>query len=348
MVIERARPTSHASRFTPLNNRTTTPRSRGVWPAVFIGLRVALLGLAVWALRRELSDLDMGALATHLRDYGWRRATLGVIATAASFTALGVMELMGLRYARREHSVPRAVGMTTGFVASALSQSIGVALLTGAAVRLRAYRRDALDASGVARVSAFVTVTVTLGLLATGAMAFLASSAPLYVWHAALPVRGVGALLAAVVMAYLAWSAFGSHDAIGRGAWRVSRPEPRLAAEQLALSAFDWIVTGSILYLVMPTSLAIEYSTALRVYLVAQTIGTLSHVPGGAGVFELLVIALLAPLTPPGQRTAIVASLVMFRVLYYLLPLIAAFVVAGIAELRAVQGAMLPRSAHAG
>jgi phosphatidylglycerol lysyltransferase len=304
---------------------------------------VLLVALAAWALRRELAGLDAGSLVAALRGYTVQHVVVGLAATAGSFALLGAIELMALRYAGRT-DIPRATGMITGFVANALSQAIGVALLTGAAVRMRAYRSHGVDTSDVARISAFVTLTVTLGLLATGAVAFLASSAPLSLWHLTLPVRAVGAVLAGMVLAYLGWSAAGHRATIGRGAWRIVKPRPALALAQTALASLDWIVTGSLLYLVLPAAAAVGYATSLRVYLVAQTLGTLSHVPGGAGVFELLVLALLAPAVATPLRAGIVASLVLFRVLYYVLPLAGACIVTGIAELRA---ARRPEMVHA-
>lgn len=304
------------------------------WRRASLALRVALVAVALWTLRRELAGLELAALAAQLRGYGALPILLALAATVASFVLLGLLELLALRYTERAGVVPRRIGLVTGFVANAMSQSIGVALVTGTAVRLRAYRRYAIDASDVARVSAFVTASVSLGLLATGAAAFVASSAPLRLGRLALPVRPVGLALGAVVAAYLAWSLLGRHAAVGRGRWRIARPTARLATQQMLLSALDWIVTGSILWFLLPEALGIGYATALRVYLVALTVGTLSHVPGGAGVFEALVLTLLAPVTLPAQRTAIVASLVMFRVLYYLLPLVVACLVAAVAELR--------------
>jgi uncharacterized membrane protein YbhN (UPF0104 family) len=293
-----------------------------------------LLVLAAWALRRELAGLDVTELLHQLRGYGLAHLAIGVACTAGSFLALGIIEQLALGYARRDEVVPRRVGMITAFVANAFSQSIGLALLTGGAVRLRAYARYRLDGADVARVSAFVTLTVTVGLLTTGAGAFLASTAPLRVQHAALSVHPVGAVLALIVLGYLGWSHFGSRDRIGRGSWEVRRPSLALAVQQVALASCDWLLTGSILYAVLPSSLGIGYGTALRVYLVAQTVGVISHVPGGAGVFELIVLALLAPLIAPEQRAAVVASLVVFRVIYYLLPLAAALAIAAVAELR--------------
>lgn len=317
------------------------PRSRArVRPRLTLALRVGLVVLAAWALRRELSGLDVHALETQLRGYGWRLVVLGIAATAGSFAVLGILELFALRYAERARLVSGGVAMTTAFVANALSQSIGVALLTGSAVRLRAYQRHGIGASDVARVSGFVTLTATLGLLATGAVALLASSSPLLLWSHELPGRATGVLLGAVVVAYLGWCAFGAGRSIGRGRWHLALPTGHRAAGSLGLAAADWIITGSILFLVLPADLGIDYVTTLRTYLVAQTAGMMSHVPGGAGVFELFVLALLAP-GRQDIRPAIVASLVMFRVLYYLLPLIVACVVAAFAELRHSRAARL-------
>jgi uncharacterized membrane protein YbhN (UPF0104 family) len=233
--------------------------------------------------------------------------------------------------------------VVTAFVTNAFSQSVGLALFTGAAVRLRAYSRQAIDAMAAARISAFVTLTVTLGLLATGAGALLASSAPLQLAHSTISVRPAGVVLALVVMAYVAWSVLGRRVSVGRGRWRIDRPSPRLASGQIALSAVDWLLTGTVLYAFVPPSAGVGYAELLRAYLVGQTVGMASHIPGGVGVFEVVVLALVA--TGSAQaHAAFVASLVMFRVVYYLLPLIAAALVAVIAELLAGSGRRETRS----
>ncbi|HET9011725.1 MAG TPA: hypothetical protein VFN38_07900, partial [Gemmatimonadaceae bacterium] len=222
---------------------------------------------------------------------------------------------------------------TTAFVANAFSQSIGLALLTGAAVRVRAYARRGVDTAAVARISAFVTLTVTLGLLACGAIAFLASRAPLRVLRVTLPVHPLGLVLGLTVLAYLSWSLLAVRDQVGRGRWQLRRPRPRAALAQLLLASADWLLTGTVLFAVLPSSMGLEYAALLRAYLVAQTAGMMSHVPGGAGVFEAVMLTMLAT-GAATQRAGLVAALVMFRVVYYLLPLLVALGVAAVAELR--------------
>jgi len=308
--------------------------SRCRWCAVTF--RGALLVAACWALRRELAGIRPADLVARLAAYGLPHVALGLACTAASFLVLGAIEVAALRQAAGESStdVPRRAAMTTAFVANAFSQSIGLALLTGAAVRLRAYVRHGLDAAAVARVTGVVTLTTTLGLVAAGAAALLASTAPLHVQGVALAVRPAGAVLALLVLAYLTWSLVGRGEALGRGRWSLPRPSATLAAAQVGLSALDWLLTGTVLFAFVPAALGVGYWALLRAYMIAQTVGMTSHVPAGAGVLELVMLALLAGAAPAAARAAVVASLVMFRVVYYVMPLVVAVVVAGAAELR--------------
>jgi len=297
-----------------------------------VAMRLGLLVLAGWALRRELAGVQMDELLRQFGGYGWRHATLALAGTVASFVVLGLIEMLAIRHANTAR-IPRRTVLATAFVANAFSQSIGLALLTGAAVRVRAYARRGVDTAAVARISAFVTLTVTLGLLGCGAIAFLISRAPLRVLSLTLPVHPLGVALGLLVLAYLAWSLVATRDQIGRGRWQLRRPRPRAALTQLLLSSADWLLTGTVLFAVLPSTLGIEYGALLRAYLVAQTAGMVSHVPGGAGVFEAVMLTLLATGTAT-QRAGLVAALVMFRVVYYLLPLLVALGVSAVAELR--------------
>lgn len=300
-----------------------------------VALRLVLVVLALWALRRELAGVDARALLRHLGDYGWRHLALALGATASSFLALGVLERLALRYAGTR-GVPRRTAMITAFVAHAVSQSVGFAALTGATVRQRAYQRYQLGAGMIARQSAFVIASVTLGLLASGAGALLESTAPVPLAGVPIPVRPLGALLAIAVAVYLAWCALSTRDIVGIGRWTFRRPSGRLALAQLATAATDWILTAAVLFAFLPSGTGIGAGELLRIYLLAQTVGMLSHVPGGAGVFEAAILTLAPPV--PGGRTTLVAALVMFRVAYYLVPLLIALAVAASAELHRRRG----------
>lgn len=278
--------------------------------------------------------MHVGDLAHQLASYGWRHGLLALAATATSFFALGLIESLALRSAVSRVRISRGTAMRTAFVANAFSQSIGLALLTGAAVRLRAYSRHRLDASAVGRTTGFVTLTVTLGLVTCTAVALLVGGGWPRLARVSLPARPLGAVLLFVVAAYVIWSVVASRDFVGRGRWQLRRPTGRVAATQVLLSSADWMLTATVLFAVLPSGVGLGFGELLRVYLIAQTIGMLSHVPGGAGVFEAVILTLTAR-GQGGQRAGVVAALLAFRIVYYLLPLMGALMVAGVAELRA-------------
>ncbi len=312
-------------------------------------LRVALGIAAVWALRRELHDVHAGVLVAQVGAFGWAHLALGIACAGGSFLLLGIVELLAVRHADHQAGVRVSVraALGTGFVANALSQSVGVALLTGAAVRARAYARQGFDAIAVAQVTAFVTITATMGLLAAGAAALLAAKTPIIIGSTTIAVRPLGVLLGCIVLAYLAWSVVGTARSVGRGRWRLVRPSPAMAASQVLLSVLDWLLAGMVLFAFMPSAAGLGVGAVLSAYVIAQTVAVTSHIPAGAGVFEVAVLALV----PSVGRTAVVAALVMFRLVYYVLPLVLAIVAAAVAELSRARGtralgASVPMSDH--
>ena len=137
-----------------------------------VTLRLALFAAALVALRHQLRVIPAGAIVPMLRAYDGSTLALAVGYTAFSFLTLGLIEIVTLRVVGAA-DVPRPRAVATAFVAHAFSQSVGVALLSGGAVRLRAYATDALTTVTVARVTALVTATVCLGLLAVVSVALL-------------------------------------------------------------------------------------------------------------------------------------------------------------------------------
>ncbi|CAN5914748.1 hypothetical protein BH11GEM2_BH11GEM2_27680 [soil metagenome] len=279
-------------------------------------MRLALAGAAVWAVARELRGVDVSALSLEIASLRPSQYLLGVTCTVASFFLLGVIEWMALRNgdgpaARR---VPLSAALRTGFVANALSQSVGLAVLTGAAVRARAYARHGLDAIDMAQATAFVTITATLGLLAAGAVAVYANGGAVALGAVSFAARPTALVLGSLVAAYVVWGVSGRGDGIGWRRWRIPRPTPLLAVGQVSISALDWLLTGAVLYAFMPHHFGLRLGLVLGAYLVAQVIAVTSHVPAGAGIFELVVIAILLRVDPVAPRAAEATALVMFRV----------------------------------
>ncbi len=245
---------------------SAAPKRRALWTTyVWAALRISIALLALYALERELSRIDRSALIAGLTAFGWKPIVAALACAAASFLSLGVFELLALRdtadYRGCEAAgrVPRGTAIMTSFIANAFSQSIGMAVLTGSAVRLRAYARYGVRAAAIARVSAFVTLTATLGLLAAGGVAFFEGPAAMRFGSFSLSMHAFGVLLSLPSLAYLAWALVGKGTLGGRK-WGVRRPSRRLAFSQVALSVIDWLLTGTVLFVLLPATAAVGYS----------------------------------------------------------------------------------------
>ena len=298
-----------------------------------------LLLAAAAAIRSQVKQVTGDELMESIADYPLGAIAGSIFLTAASFAVLALVELFALRQAgsKSTRSISRTRGATTGFIAHALSQSLGFAMLTGPTVRLRSYTLEDSSTVDVARVSAFVTITVTLGLLATGGASLLAGSSSLIVAGYRVYLRWIGVVLALFLGGYLAWCSLPGTRRIGPQRWQAMRPRLRVAFAQTLISALDWVLAASVLFVLLPEQF-VTYRDFLPAFFVAQTLAMVSHVPGGLGVFETVLFALLGAgamgVGGASAVAALAAALVLYRFVYYLLPLLVAAAIALVAELK--------------
>jgi uncharacterized membrane protein YbhN (UPF0104 family) len=106
-------------------------------------------------------------------------------------------------------------------------------------------------------------------------------------------------------------------------------PSPRLYLLQVAIAAVDLVSAAGVLYWLLPASHAVGFGTFLGVYLLATVVVVITHVPGGVGVFEMVVLSFLNGDKPEH----VMASLLVFRAVYLLLPLVLAFMLLGLHEI---------------
>ncbi|HEY9606508.1 MAG TPA: UPF0104 family protein [Allocoleopsis sp.] len=290
-----------------------------------------LLGLSIWAIAHELR-------AYHYRDV-WISLTalsLSRLYWAIGLTALGYLvmtgyDLLAFRYIHQSLTYPKIA--FTNFISSAVGNTIGLALLTGSAIRYRFYSVWGVSAIAIAQIVAFATLTFWLGLFAVSGIIFLVNplTIPLQLNLPFFSVRPLGVIFLFVVAAYLVGSCLGQRSIRLRGQ-DFRFPTFSLALAQVAVSAFDWILAAAALYVLLPSTSSLSYTSFLGIYLLAMTAGVVSNVPGGLGVFETVILLILAPQIP---ATTVLGSLLAYRGIYYILPLGGATILLGVYEIAA-------------
>jgi len=286
-------------------------RVRRALPAL-ISLLVFLLALAV--LRVELRavrwrDLQAAVFATPRP-----RLLVAVALTALNYAVLTGYDLLAFASIGRQLSRRRIAGAAV--VAYAISHTIGFAALSGASVRYRFYSRWGVTAEEMAQVVVSYSVTFWIGLLALGGLSLALAPLPDAAFLPAPALtRAAGMLMIAAVAAYVG-TCLVRRAPLRAGPLLVRLPRPALAVAQLALSIVDWLLAGSILYLLLPAG-APPFLTVLGAFLAAVLLGMASHVPGGVGVFEGLMVLWLRPWLP---AASLLPAFVVYRAVYYLLP----------------------------
>jgi phosphatidylglycerol lysyltransferase len=300
-------------------------RLRRALPAL-IGLVLFLAALEV--LRTQLHAVTWRELTTDL--FGTRPSRLGA---AAILTALNYAVLTGydfLAFAYLGRTLPWRRVAVASFVAYAISNNVGFGMLSGASVRYRFYTRWGLTADELSRIVFSYVITFWLGLLLLGGLSLAASRLPS---ELELPAPALVAPLGwALMLASLAYvgAAFLRRPPIRFRQLELPLPSPTIAVAQLAISVFDWVLAGAVLYVLLPPS-DLPFLSLLGAFLASQLLGLASHVPGGMGVFEGLMVLLLKPFMP---AMTLLPALIVYRAVYYLLPLALALLILVADELR--------------
>ncbi len=280
-----------------------------------------LVALALWVLHRELAALSFDELRATVAALPRSRIVVALLIVAVNYVVLTAYDQLAFVYARRRISRWR-IAMAS-FVGYAISNNVGFAIISGASARYRFYSRWGLSAHELSKIVAFYSGTFWVGLLMLGGISLLAAPLPgMEQLVSAGGVRLVGGLLLAACGAYVVMC-LTRRSPVRVGGVEIPLPGPALVAGQIVLSTIDWALLAAALYALLPEP-RLPFLELVGAVLAAQLVALVSHVPGGLGVFESVMVLLLHGTTP---STVLLPSLVLFRVLYYLVPLGASLVV---------------------
>jgi phosphatidylglycerol lysyltransferase len=289
------------------------PHAARRWLVPGVAATVGILALI--ALRTELRSFHYRQLSAAVRALPARSLAVALATTLVAYAILPAYDALALSYVRRPLGLRRTA--FASLVAYGFSQTIGLAALAGASIRYRFWTAWGLSAAEVAQGVAFTTVTLWLGVATVGGVACLVGTLPASgTWLLSPPlVRALGILLLALPVAYGVWNVRARRP-LSIAGWRFAAPGPKVAALQILVASADWLVAALVLYaLLAPTG--VPLGTLVQVFILGQVLGLASHVPGGLGVFESIVVLTLRPLAPP---QVVLPALIAYRAIYYLAP----------------------------
>lgn len=288
------------------------------------GLGVAYVAFMV--VLQFAHDLSLPQILNSVRHTPPLAIAGGVALVLSSFGLLSLYDLLALRHAGQQ--LPYRNILLISFLSFALGSAVGSNMVVGGAVRFHLYGRLGIPARTRFGIIGFVAATTSSGLLILITVAGLLAQ---HFLQQALHIPPWGSTTIALVSLLLLIGYLGvTLRNWPLPAWLATHlrlPSGRTALAQVIVASTEWMVLAGILYILLPGASSIGFFGVLLAYLVAVTAGTVSHVPAGLGVVEATLSFLFHGQIAPDQ---VVASMLVFRLLLHILPLLIALPVGAI------------------
>lgn len=301
------------------------------WKKVGIVASLLIVTIAVMHLFRTLKGVDTAVVLTALAEKSEGQIVMAALCVMCAFFTLTFYDLFALRTIGKMH-VPYRIAALSSFTSYTVGHNIGATVFTGGAIRFRIYSDWGLTAIDVAKICFISGLTFWLGntfVLGIG-----------MIWHPAaasaidlLPesvnqLIGLGIL--AGIAGYLTWIALGrNRRELGKDGWKVILPSAPLTFLQILIGVVDLGFCAMAMYLLAPSHPDLDFVTLSVVFILATLLGFASHAPGSLGVFDAAMLIGL----PMLGKEELLASLLVFRILYFLIPFATSITILGIREL---------------
>lgn len=290
-------------------------------------ISILFFGLAIWFLDQELGQYSWAEITKYLTGISALYILASLFLSFLSYLLLTGYDALGVEYIGEDLALHKTV--RAGFIGYAFSHNIGMALITGGSIRYRMYSVWGLTGIQVTKIVGFSAFTLWIGFCATAGLSLLFTPPELQdgVIIPYVSLRVLGIVLLVMVIGYVVASAMVKRE-WSFNSWSFSFPSFRMAIKQVGIASLDWLLACSVLYVLLP-DVGVPFFSFLGVFLLAQIIGLFSQVPGGLGVFESIILLYLSNFMAGPN---VIGILLVYRIIYYLIPLLVAMVILGYQE----------------
>jgi hypothetical protein len=303
--------------------------SRIPWSRIGLVLSGVIIAASVAVLWRRLNHIDMQRVGAALGAMPPHRIVAAAAAILASYVTLTFYDWFALRTIGARH-VPYRIAALASFTSYAIGHNLGAMVFTGGAVRYRIYSAWNLGLVDVAKLCFVTGLTFWLGnLTVLGLGMVYEPAAATAVDHLPVAVnRALGAAALAMLLGYLIFvqrkpRAFGADN------WQVALPDGRLTLVQILIGITDLGLCALAMSMLIPPEPAIGFVALAVIFVFATLFGFASHAPGSLGVFDAAMLVGLGQF----NREELVAGLLLFRLIYFVVPFVLAVVIVGGREL---------------
>jgi uncharacterized membrane protein YbhN (UPF0104 family) len=299
------------------------------WNRIAFAISLLIIGVAVVVLFQLLRDVDIDKVIDAMEATSPRTVLLAGVLVAAGYVTLTFYDFFALRTIGRTH-VPYRIAALASFTSYTIGHNLGATVFTGGVVRLRIYSRWGLGIVDIAKIAFVTGLTFWLG------NAFILGLSMAYAPDAASAVnqlppwlnRTIALAGLATIIGYVLWL-LPAPRTIGSGDWQIILPNAPLTFVQIGIGIADLTIGALAMYVLLPSEPAIDFTSLLVTFVLATLLGFLSHAPGSLGVFDAAMLVGLSQF----DKNELLASLLIFRLLYFILPFFTALCIVSAREL---------------
>lgn len=299
---------------------------RYVGPIVAIAL-IASASVVLW---RMVTSIALADVERAIADMPPWRIVAAFVLTAIGVASLAGYDMLAVKVVRSRPPISLQRAAVTGAIANVFANALGFPLLSGGSARYRLYSMVGASLSVVGRVIAMSWVTMWTGILAVlGLFLLLAPhDAPAVFANHGIDMA-IGGILLSALAGFVFWVGR-KRRAIRLGGWTIRLPGPGIAVGMVVVGSVDLLTAAGALWVLLPADAAPDLARYIVTYTVGLIAGIAAGTPGGIGVFEAAIVTGLHT----GERPDVAASLILFRVIYFIVPLILALALMGAVEWR--------------
>ncbi len=273
--------------------------------------------LAAFMIYKQLSKYSLDEIKNAIIEIPSKNIIYACIASFLGYIALSSYDFLALKYINQKLSAWKWI--FAGFIGFSVSNNAGHAIVSGGAIRYRLYTRWRIKAGDIVKMVMFSGFTylvacfflVIIGFSCSPQNILTSISSPIINWLI------IGLSFAGMVFYILGCTYYKKPIIIKEIAFYP--PGFKMSIAQIIIGSADILMASLVLYFILEYYVDIPFLTFIGAYIIAQLLGVYSQVPGGLGVFEIV----FAKLLPDDQNQAVLfAILILYRIIYYLLPLI--------------------------
>ena len=302
--------------------------TRDNWNRLGIALSLVVIGFALMTLVHMLRGVEPAKIYAAFKAIPARNIVIAGMLVAAAYVTLTFYDWFALRTIGKLH-VPYRVAAFAAFCSYSIGHNIGATVFTGNAIRFRIYSAYGLTIVDIAKLAFVTGLTFWLGnavMLGLG-IAYEPEAATAVNKLPPAINQGLAAAVLLLIAAYLFWVGRATRI-VGRDDWQVTLPTARLTLVQIGIGILDLGLSSLAMYMLLPPGADSDFIAILVTFIFATLLGFASHAPGGIGVFDAAMMVAL----PQFPKEELLASLLLFRLLYYITPFALALTLVGARE----------------